>query len=475
MKLAYKLTLAFIAGTCLILSVNAVRRVQREIALFERYVSREHRVIGRTVGAAAVAVWRTEGRERAMQVIRDADQQHEIQIRWLDGSDADATVALSSGQSSSTLLTGPHGERFRKTVVPVRVDAGHAGAIELSESLDEEGRYIEKTILDTFATTVTLVAVCGILAMALGVWLVGRPMRRLVEKARRVGEGDFNTPLELRQHDELGVLATEMNAMCERLVVATDRADAEAEARIATLEQLRHADRLTTVGKLASGIAHELGTPLNVVSGRARMIITGEAEGQEVVESAEVIVSASRRMTTIIRQLLDFARRRGPQKAEEDVHDVVRRALSLVGHLMEKRGVSLELVGGTALAEIDTTQIEQVVTNLVVNGAQAMVSGGLLTVVVRQVSAIAPLDLDRVGTRRQWVAIAVVDQGRGIPAEDLPHIFEPFYTTKGVGEGTGLGLSVAYGIVQEHGGFITVESQPRGTTFTVHLPTGGQS
>ncbi|MBL8721265.1 MAG: HAMP domain-containing histidine kinase [Myxococcales bacterium] len=309
--------------------------------------------------------------------------------------------------------------------------------------------------------------------MALGVWLVGRPMRRLVEKARRVGEGDFNTPLELRQHDELGALATEMNAMCERLVVATGRADAEAEARIAALEQLRHADRLTTVGKLASGIAHELGTPLNVVSGRARMIITGEAEGQEVIESAEVIVSASRRMTTIIRQLLDFARRRGPQKAEEDVHEVVRRALSLISHLMEKRGVSLELVGGTAVAELDTTQIEQVVTNLVVNGAQAMASGGLLTVVVRKRSAIAPPDVDRAGAPRQWVAIAVVDQGPGIPAEDLPHIFEPFYTTKGVGEGTGLGLSVAYGIVQEHGGFITVESHNRGTVFTVHLPAGG--
>lgn len=470
MKLSYKLTVAFIVGTCAILSVNALLRVQREVALFERYVRREHRLIGRTVGAAAAAVWRTEGRERAMQVIRDADELHEIQIRWLDAADARATQALAAGVVDTHLVEGPHGRRFRTTLLPVRVDGGQAGALELTESLDEEARYIRRTILDTLLTTIALVGVCGVLAMGLGVWLVGRPMRRLVDKARRVGAGDLASPLELPQRDELGLLAREMNAMCEQLVVANKRADEEAAARLAALEQLRHADRLTTVGKLASGIAHELGTPLNVVSGRARMIITGEAEGHEVLESAEVIVSASRRMASIVRQLLDFARRRGPQKVEADVFQVTAQALALLRHLLEKRGVRVELVGEPTRAEIDPNQVEQVVTNLVVNGAQAMEAGGALRVAVRRLEAAAPPEAERPGGGRAFVAIVVADEGPGIPNEVLPHVFEPFFTTRGVGEGTGLGLSVAYGIVQEHGGFISVDTGVGGTTFTVHLP-----
>src|SRR6185312_678361 len=121
---------------------------------------------------------------------------------------------------------------------------------------------------------------------------------------------DFASPLDLPQKDELGHLAGEMNAMCERLVEAHKRIEKETAARIATLEQLRHADRLMTVGKLASGIAHELGTPLNVISARAEMISSGDATPTEARDYGRIIGEASQRMAKVIRQLLAFARRK---------------------------------------------------------------------------------------------------------------------------------------------------------------------
>jgi signal transduction histidine kinase len=253
-------------------------------------------------------------------------------------------------------------------------------------------------------------------------------------------------------------------------------------ARIAAIEQLRHADRLSTVGKLASGIAHELGTPLNVVSGRAQLIAEsvqagasdriGEAAVLDVTDNVRIIVEQTRRMSAIIRQLLDFARRRGVQKASYDLRQLVAQTVSMLQPLAEKRGVALaiEPTATPASAQVDASQIQQVLTNIVVNAIQSMPKGGTVTISLRPSSAQPPGTEITEGTRFE---IAVRDQGDGIAPEVLLHVFEPFFTTKAVGEATGLGLSVAYGIVQEHGGFITVESEPgRGSRFAIHLPRG---
>src|SRR5262249_3720184 len=157
------------------------------------------------------------------------------------------------------------------------------------------------------------------------------------------GEGDFSGPLQLAHKDELGLLATEINAMSDRLVEATRRVERETAARIATLDQLRHADRLMTVGMLASGIAHELGTPLNVVSARAQMIAGGECTDDEAKEYAGVIGSAADRMAKIIRQLLAFARRKSPQKAPRDLAQIAGETCELLRPLADKRQVRFEL------------------------------------------------------------------------------------------------------------------------------------
>jgi signal transduction histidine kinase len=252
--------------------------------------------------------------------------------------------------------------------------------------------------------------------------------------------------------------------------VAHERVDAATAARIAAIEQLRHADRLMTVGKLASGIAHELGTPLNVVAGRAGMIADRETSPEETVSYARIIVDAADKMTRIIRSLLEFARRKGPQKAAQALELMVARTLELLRPLGGKKRVTLALeVGQASPVDVDLNQFEQVVTNLVVNAIQSMTGEGKVVVALSDQRVRPPADIG--GDEADYACVSVEDEGGGIAPEHVPHVFEPFFTTKDVGEGTGLGLSVAYGIVRDHGGWIAVQSAlGKGTQFRVYLP-----
>jgi signal transduction histidine kinase len=305
---------------------------------------------------------------------------------------------------------------------------------------------------------------------------IGKPLKALVLQARRIGEGDTSSRLVVVRRDEIGDLGHELNAMCARLDAARAKLLAEADARIKTVEQLRHAERLSTVGKLAAGLAHELGTPLNVVSGRAKMIESGRLTSEAAIANAKIIHGQTDRMTKIIRQLLDFARRGHANKAAVDVRELSRRALELLTPLAKKRGVVLSLDGGedAAMLEVDAGQIEQVLSNLVVNGIDATSAGGEMVVRIRMEEATPPAGSD--AKPGHYLRIDVRDPGAGIRKEDLDRVFEPFFTTKDVGLGTGLGLSVAHGIVRDHGGWIAVQSEEnRGSCFSVYLPRTGKS
>ena len=180
-------------------------------------------------------------------------------------------------------------------------------------------------------------------------------------------------------------------------------------------------------------------------------------------------------MTKIIRQLLDFARASTPHKAAVDLRQVVGQTVDLLRPLAEKRNVELRLAAGgePAVAEIDAGQIQQVLTNLIVNAVEAMPGGGKADIAVRSQAACPPDGGD--ARPSSYYAVEVRDEGVGIAEEHVWRLFEPFFTTKDVGEGTGLGLSIAYGIVQEHGGWIDVTSRPgAGSCFVVFLPAGAK-
>jgi signal transduction histidine kinase len=336
------------------------------------------------------------------------------------------------------------------------------------ESLDDTDRLVRNGVLFSVVSVVVVVMLSFAASLVLGRWLVGKPIGKLVDKARRIGHRDFSGAVELHRADELGELAAAMNAMSAELAAALQQITRETDARVLAVEQMRHADRLSTLGKLAAGVAHELGTPLSIVAGHAQMIAGREVAGDAVLDSAGAIDREATRMSRIVRQLLDFARRRGPEGTTSDVGAVAERCVDLFAPMAKKAQVTTRLEVSESLhALIDEDSLQQVLTNLVVNAVQAMPAGGELGIATGRQRAASP---DVPGdTARPCIRIAVTDTGTGIAEDALAHIFEPFFTTKEPGDGTGLGLAVVYGIVADHRGWITVDSSERGTTVSVFL------
>jgi signal transduction histidine kinase len=483
MKLVRRLTLYLLAAFGLVFALDGWLSVREHLRLFDADLRRDERLLGRALRHAVEETWRVEGETQALELVRGAnDRESQVRIRvvFLDGGPGTEFAPDAPQQALEALRREQAVSQFRReegeprlyTYMPLAIPGERSAALELSESLEHEREYLAARIRRSLSTAGLLVLASGLVAWIVGVRVVGRPIRALADKARRIGAGDFSGPLALHQRDELSQLANEMNAMAGHLDSNARKMAAESAARIAALEQLRHADRLTTVGKLASGLAHELGTPLNVVSGRARMILDRETLGaEETAKAARIIVEQTERMTRIVRQLLDFARRRSPEKRLIDAVQLARQTAALLEPLATRRGVELRCAVRTAplIVSADPSQLPQALTNLVVNAIQATPRGGHVRIAVDARDVVPNASDGR--PPGPHAVLEVADDGEGIPADRLGAIFDPFFTTKPVGEGTGLGLSVAHGIVKEHGGWIEVRSEPgRGSSFGIWLP-----
>ena len=459
MKLTWKLTLILFIGMCAVLALDVIVELRRERAILETNMRTDEHDTGQALATSLARVLALESDERAREIIEHANASStELRFRWIDtGADVDSVASVVRGDSFFTYI-------------PIRSGGETDAVLEVSESLAGLRQHLRTLVVHRIGTTLVLAVLLSGVAAVVGAWIVGNPMSRLVAKARRVGEGDLGGPLGLTRHDEIGILAREIDAMCDRLASAQHRLAAETAVRITAIEQLRHAGRLVTVGQLASGLAHELGTPLNVVAQRAKMIATGEVSGQEATDGARIVFEQSQRMTGVLRQLLDFARRRTPQSASYDLRRIAEQTAGLLSPLARKRNVEIRVeLGDSVRVHVDSSQIEQVLTNLVVNGLQAISAGGTVTMRVERRIATPPADVG--SAPGEHACVEVQDSGHGIPPAIQSRIFEPFFTTKDVGEGTGLGLAVAYGIVREHDGWIAVDSElGRGSRFCVFLP-----
>ncbi|HEX2055482.1 MAG TPA: PAS domain S-box protein [Nitrospiraceae bacterium] len=224
-------------------------------------------------------------------------------------------------------------------------------------------------------------------------------------------------------------------------------------------QQIRNSEKLASIGKLAAGVAHEVNNPLGGILNCLYNLRKGTVSAARQEEYVASMEDGLRRVQKIVRQLLDFSQQHDPELALSDINRVIERVLVLTDHLFAPSRVVLETHLCREIPDllIDRHMMEQVLMNLILNAIQAMKAGGVLTI--------------RTSLKDGWCVVDVTDTGCGISASVLPRIFDPFFTTKGEGEGTGLGLSVSLGIVERHGGKISVDSEVgRGTTFTVSLP-----
>jgi two-component system NtrC family sensor kinase len=472
MKLASKLILLFI------IAVTAVTTMASQLTSMQSFANLEkrHREIAVSVDSIemtpefqnAVEVGNNVYFERMVRTFSN----HGTRIRWVWLGDdvesdyrpaiADQTVLKNSPtQKLSITGTTRHGRRKYFTYLPVTLD-GRSGAVEIAtplNDLDSQSRSAWLTALFTIVATGLLSI--GVVMIA-GVRWIASPLAALTEKMQRVGKGDFSSDLKIHSNDELGQLAAAVNQMCDRLRQQQQTIESETNQRIEAIEQLRHADRLKTVGQLAAGFAHEVGTPLNVISGRAEMIL-GDATlpPEQVARHAMAVKNESERISTIIQKLLDFARRSPSRKSKNDLREVIKHSVELIRPLTDKRGVdvNIDLPSSSAEADFDFNQLQQVMMNLIDNAVDASSENQSVDVILK-----------RCATEHRWT-IQIVDHGSGIDSSHRDDIFQPFFTTKGVGSGTGLGLSIVHGIVEEHDGTIGCESEiGLGTTITIELP-----
>ncbi|MEK7205002.1 MAG: ATP-binding protein, partial [candidate division NC10 bacterium] len=245
--------------------------------------------------------------------------------------------------------------------------------------------------------------------------------------------------------------------------------------RVALEREMQQAEKLVVVGQLAAGIAHQIGTPLNVISGSAEYLMMEWGTDRPRPHELEIIVAQTDRITTLIQQLLNFARPARMTMQPVKLNDLLREVVGLTEHQIAKERITVRTELQADLPDIqgDPNQLEQAFLNIVINAWHAMPAGGTLSLRTRSTSAANRPR--RAGPRiPMGVEVIIADTGIGIPAEQLPRIFDPFFSTKGVGKGTGLGLAITRRILEDHRGTIGVSSEVgRGTTFTIWLPAEG--
>jgi signal transduction histidine kinase len=323
------------------------------------------------------------------------------------------------------------------------------------------------------ALVVLIVAVATLMVGALASRLVSRPITKLLRGIDDVAKGDLSHVILSERDDEIGQIATRFNEMTFSLRESRGETQRQNEAKLALEQRLGQTEKLATIGQLAAEIAHEVGTPLNVIAGRAKSIKRKAKDPEAVEKNAEIVAEQTARITRIIQRLLDFTRRKvgTTGKAEINLNELSLTTMELLAGQFSAAKIKTRLDRAEGLPRVagDADRLQQVLINLLLNAVQAMPDGGSLAVETRSVRRARP-GLEG-GAEQSFVSFSVKDSGVGVPDDIRDKIFDPFYTTKEGQGGTGLGLAVCSGIVKEHDGWIDVETnEGGGTVFRVYLP-----
>jgi signal transduction histidine kinase len=292
------------------------------------------------------------------------------------------------------------------------------------------------------------------------------PLTSLTESVRRLGKGESVGKVPVASRDEIGKLAAAFNTMSENL-------KKREEEKQALEEKLRYSQKMEAVGTLARGIAHDFNNILATVRGWIYMLENKSQGESELLQYTDQIHNSLNKAKNLIGSLVAFSRMQTIQMKVIDLNSLIRKLTpTLAGIAGGDIEVALALTDAELFISADAVQVEQVLMNLCSNARDAMPDGGALT--IRTQPAI--IDGGRTGSSGamrsgRYALLSVGDTGTGIVEEIRGKVFDPFFSTKQVGKGTGLGLAIVYGIVEQHGGFIDVESKTgEGTTFTIYLP-----
>jgi signal transduction histidine kinase len=390
-------------------------------------------------------------------------------------------------------------EKWLEVIVPLHSGKKVIGGVRVVSTLDEAQSYLSKkkdrAFILTFSTMLAILITLTLLFRK----LVGNPIQKLVEAMAKAEKGNLEAEAHLRSRDELGELGRHFNRMLktiretheqnaqllsqvnqfnEELTKKIETATSELakrneelkllnEALFKSQRQLSQSEKLAALGQVTATMAHQIGTPLNSISGYIQLILQDGNLQSSDRDRLKIIESQLDRLAESVKNLLSFTRQPKPQFRSLDVNGVLEELIHLSEPWLHSRNVKLlsSLSINLPLVLGDPTHLQTLFLNLITNALDAMPNGGLLIIRTQEV-----LSHPSSGNGR-WLEISITDTGIGITGESKKKIFDPFYTTKKIGEGTGLGLAICEKIIKEHSGRLDVKSEVgKGSTFFVYLP-----
>jgi signal transduction histidine kinase len=486
-RISIKLSLVLITGGFLIFGAYGMYELSIERNDLRRSIEQETTLLGRSLQAAVENALR----DRQLDDIEEA-------IRHLNRVDPSINILVYD--PAGRLITAVHASqppdplsqsardvamRSREAVFAFHPPSKSTHAVLALPLTDDNGvllggLLVVRPLLDMrrtlgelqqgiIVTVLLFVLTTTVLGLIAGTVYIYRPLSRMAAAMKEVRAGNLQSELPVDRKDEMGAVAAEFNAMVTELREARHRLEEEAASRHRLQHALQEADKLIAIGQLSAGLAHEIGSPLQVLKGRARTLLTRAQDATEVRRIAEILVSQADRITRIVEQLLRFTRRRPASLSRSDLRLAITNVLDLMQYEAHRRGVTLTSSVPEQLPSlwIDTDEMQQIALNLIANALAATPQDGRVTVQVEESS----LPSRNGGYDIPAVRLVVKDTGCGIAPEARERIFEPFFTTRAAEGGTGLGLAVVKSLVNEQGGAIGVESEPgKGSQFSVLLP-----
>lgn len=475
MKLGLQILAVNLVVMILIVSLDSYILHKKKVELYKNDIVNDAYVVKQTLVPILQRFW-SNNNNADFSSLLDNGGTSRVSVKWEWVQKAGRVVDLNSLKVVKTgeiLNNSSDTAAFFVSQIPVVLDGENSGFLIVEESLGPLKIFAKASKQRTLIISALFIGLGLVISSIFGFLLIGKPVKLLQLKSNLIAQGNLDAQkIKITGRTELSSLANSLNKMQDKLVHNRMELEKNHRERISMLTQLRHTDRLKTVGGLASGVAHELGTPLNVILGRATLIASAALQRKDVIESAEIIVGESKRMTGIIEELLNFARRKPSQQRFFELSDVVGHTINLLAPMLKKKKIDLRIdfPDFSTVVMGDENQLQQVVTNLVVNAIDASFEGGEILVSFEE-KQYQPKD--SVTEAEECIVLEIRDYGSGMDEETKRQIFDPFFTTKDVGQGTGLGLSIVHGIVTENNGWIDVSSAPKnGSIFSVYFPKG---
>jgi signal transduction histidine kinase len=480
LRLSQKLTLALSLNALVVFAALGAWQLRSEEEDLRSAAERDARLLGRSLQVAFENALRDSQGEDVIETLRELERSEpEVDLFVYDASGRLVAASTGARPRTSARVSSPSAVQVTfipeseshtlELAAPLHVATeSQTSTLILARPLDEMRRDLQATRTRVvFAVLSFVLAVAG-LTMLLSRFWVALPLEQMINRMRRVRAGDLSSTFTSTRSDEVGDALREFDVLVRELAEARHRLESEIEHRRRLEDGMRRLDKLVTVGQLAAGLAHEIGSPLQVLAGRIRALERNADRPDEARRIAGILLEQTERITRIVSRLSGVLRRAPLRFEPTDVAKATRTVIELMEGEARRRRISLRLVTEADLPSTssDGDQIQQLVLNLIRNALEASEPGGTIDVTVSEVSPGQESARVQAG-----VQISVEDHGRGMDKATVARASEAFFTTREDEGGTGLGLAVVKDIVDKHRGVLTIHSALGvGTRVDVLLP-----